>query len=338
MERDQNELQFLGFLGVYRETSKIILKWRKIFAQITLALILPLCVIFLAHSFNIFDHEITRNDVWVDDPKYRNLSRKLKKEWVAFWLVRLGYFILHFIFSLHFIFIFISSLHSTSAVVSTVACVYAAKQVTFKKIMSVVPRVWKRLMVTFFWSFGIFFVYNAVAVGLLIAWLVIVRKYSVGPALGIAVAVILLILYVIGFVYITMIWQLASVISVLEDAYGRKAMVKSKRLIKGKMGLSIWCFLGVLVCAMLVQALFECFVVLNFVPTGIKIGVGLICLLLLLMVVLFDLVAQTVIYFVCKSYHHENIDNSSLPDHLEVNLGDCPTEGQKPVLLEQLHA
>ncbi|XP_056159108.1 uncharacterized protein LOC130134990 [Syzygium oleosum] len=335
MERDQNELQFIGFLGVYRETSKIILKWRKIFAQITLALILPLCVTFLAHSlvsqllsYKIFDHEITRNDVWVDDPNYRNLSRKLQKEWVAFWLVRLGYFI----------FIFIFSLLSTSAVVSTVACVYAAKQVTFKKIMSVVPRVWKRLMVTFFWSFGIFFVYNAVAVGLLIAWLVIVRQYSVGPALGIAVAVILLILYVIGFVYITMIWQLASVISVLEDAYGRKAMVKSKRLIKGKMGLSIWCFLGVLVCAMLVQALFECFVVLNFVPIGIKIGVGLICLLLLLMVVLFDLVAQTVIYFVCKSYHHENIDNSSLPDHLEVNLGDCPTEGQKPVQLEQLHA
>ncbi|KAI6699854.1 hypothetical protein NL676_014178 [Syzygium grande] len=303
MERYQHELQSLGFLGVYRETSKIIRKWRKIFAQITLALILPLCVTFLAHSlvsqllsFKIVDHEITRNDVWVDDPKYRNLSRKLKKEWVAFWLV------------------------------------------TFKKIMSVVPRVWKRLMVTFFWSFAIFFVYNVVAVGLLIVWLVIVRRFSVGSALGITVAVIVLILFVIGFVYITMIWQLASVISVLEDVYGRKAMVKSKRLMMGKMGLWVWCFLGVLVCAVLVQALFECFVVLDLVPIAIKIGVGLICLLLLSMVVLFGLVVQTVIYFVCKSYHHENIDNSSLPDHLEVNLGDCPTEGQNPVQLEQLHA
>ncbi|XP_056159069.1 uncharacterized protein LOC115682448 [Syzygium oleosum] len=336
MERDQNELQSLGFLGVYRETSKIIRKWRKIFAQITLAFILPLCVTFLAHSlvsqllsFKIVDHEITRNDVWVDDPKYRDLSRKLKKEWVAFWLVSLGYFI--------FIFIFIFSLLSISAVVSTVACIYSAKQVTFKKIMSVVPRVWKRLMVTFFWSFAIFFVYNVVAAGLLIVWLVIVRRFSVGPALGITVAVIVLILFVIGFVYITMIWQLASVISVLEDVYGRKAMVKSKRLMKGKMGLSVWCFLGVLVCAVLVQALFECFVVLDLVPIAIKIGVGLICLLLLSMVVLFDLVVQTVIYFVCKSYHHENIDNSSLPDHLEVNLGDCPTECQNPVQLEQLH-
>ncbi|KAL3721453.1 hypothetical protein ACJRO7_033882 [Eucalyptus globulus] len=334
MDRDQNELQFLGFLGIYRETSKIILKWRNIFAQITLALILPFCVIFLAHflvsqllSFKILDHEITRSDTWKDDPEYRDLSRKLKKEWVAFWLVRVGYFI----------FIFIFSLLSTAAVVYTVACVRAAKQISFKKIMSILPIVWKRLMVTFFWCFALFLVYNVVAVGLLIVWLVVVRQFSVGPALGIAVAVILLILYIVGFVYITMIWQLASVISVLEDAYGRKAMAKSKRLIKGKIGLSVWCFLGVLVCSVLVQALFEFFVVLDFVPIGIRIGVGLICLLLLSMLVLFDLVVQTVIYFVCKSYHHENIDGSCLSDHLEGCLGgDCPSEGQKAVQLEQL--
>ncbi|KAF8011862.1 hypothetical protein BT93_I0101 [Corymbia citriodora subsp. variegata] len=328
MDRDQDELQFLGFHGVYRETSKIILKWRKIFAQIMLALVLPLCVIFLIHSlvspllsFKILVHEITRSDTWKEDPKYRDLSRKLQKEWVAFWLVRLGYFV----------FVFIFSLLSTAAIVYTVARVYAAKQITFKKILSVVPRVWKRLMETFFWCFALFFVYNVAAVGLLIAWLVIVRQFLVGPALGIAVAVILLILYVIGFIYITMIWQLASVISVLEDAYGRKAMAKSKGLIKGKMALSIWCFLGVLVCSVLVEALFESLVVLDLVPIAVSIGVGLICLLLLSMLVLFDLVMQTVIYFVCKSYHHENIDSSCLSD-----LGDCPSEKQKPGQLEQL--
>ncbi|KAL3721444.1 hypothetical protein ACJRO7_033873 [Eucalyptus globulus] len=178
----------------------------------------------------------------------------LEKEWVAFWLFRLGYFIIVFIFSLLL----------TTAVVYTVACVYAAKQITFKKIMSVVPRVWKRLMVTSFWSFALFFVYNVVAVGLLIVWLVVVRQFSVGPALGIAKAVILLILYVIGIVYMTVFWQLASVISVLEYAYGRKAMAKSKRLVKGKMGLSVWCFLGVLVWSVLVQALSESLVVLGF--------------------------------------------------------------------------
>ncbi|KAL3721445.1 hypothetical protein ACJRO7_033874 [Eucalyptus globulus] len=333
MDRDLNELQFLGFLGVYREASEIIVKWRKIFAQITLTLILPLCIIFLAHSlvsqllsFNILDHEITQNDIREEDTNYRDLSPMLENEWVAFWFVRLGYFVLVFIFSLL----------STAAVVYTVACVYASKQITFKKIISVMPRVWKRLMVTFFWCFAFFFGYNNVAVGLLMVWLVMVRQFAVGPALGIAVAVILLILSVVGLVYITMICQMASVISVLEDAYGRKAMVKSKRLLKDKMGLSVWCFLGVLVYSVLFQALSEILVFFDFVPIGVKFGIGLICLMLLSMLVLFDMVVQTVIYFVCKSYHGENIDISCLSDHLDGCLVDCPSEGQKAVQLEQL--
>ncbi|KAF8020948.1 hypothetical protein BT93_G1382 [Corymbia citriodora subsp. variegata] len=306
MDKDQNELQFLGFLGVYRETSKIILKWRKIFAQITLALILPpLCIIFLAYSlishqlcYKILDLEITLN-AWKDEPEYRKLSRMLEKEWVALWLVTLGYFI----------FLLISSLLSTSAVVYTVACNYDAKQITFKKIVSIVPRMWRRLMVTFLWCFTLFCVYTVVTVGLLIASLVSMQ-FLVAPALGIAMGVILSIFFAVGFVYIIMIWKLASTISVLEDVYGKKAMVKSKGLIKGNMGLLVWCSLGVSVSIVLVQAFFESLVLLDWVPIGVKIGVGLICLLLLSKVMLIDLVVQTVIYFVCKSYHHEIIDSS----------------------------
>jgi len=37
---------------------------------------------------------------------------------------------------------------------------------------------------------------------------------------------------------------------------------------------------------------------------------------------LIGLLTQSVFYFVCKSYHHESIDKSSLSDHLEVYLGD----------------
>ncbi|KAL3721435.1 hypothetical protein ACJRO7_033864 [Eucalyptus globulus] len=335
MERDQHELQFLGFPGVYRESSKIILKWRKIFAQITLALILPLCVVFLSHSlvshlltFRILDHEDDRDYALEGSQSYRDLSHALKKEWVAFWLTKLGYFI----------FVFIFSLLSTSAVVYTVACIYAAKQITFKKIMSVVPRVWKRLMVTFLWTFVTFVGFFVVAVALLIGWVAIVRAFLVGSGLAIAMLVILLILYVVVFVYLTMIWQLASVISVLEDVYGRKAMVKSRRLIKGKMGMSVGCFLGVLLWSALVEALFDFLVVLDLAQgIGIRIAVGLICLLLLQMMVLFDLVVQTVIYFVCKSYHHENIDKSSLSEHLEVYLGDYVPLKANSVQLEQLH-
>jgi len=108
-------------------------------------------------------------------------------------------------------------------------------------------------------------------------------------------------------------------------------------VLNGKMGLRVWCFLGVFVCSVLVQALFGSLGVLDVVPIGVKIGVGLICTMLLSMLVLFDLVVQTVIYFVCKSYHHENIDSSCLSDHLEFCRGDCLSEGQKAAQVEQFH-
>jgi uncharacterized membrane protein len=62
---------------------------------------------------------------------------------------------------------------------------------------------------------------------------------------------------------------------------------------------------------------------------------GILSLLMLLVLYLFGLVIQTVIYFVCKSYHHENIDKSALSDHLEVYLGEYVPLKSKDVQLEQ---
>lgn len=49
-----------------------------------------------------------------------------------------------------------------------------------------------------------------------------------------------------------------------------------------------------------------------------------VCLWSMIMSVLslFGLVIQTIIYFICKSYHHENIDKSALADHLEMYGND----------------
>jgi hypothetical protein len=71
-------------------------------------------------------------------------------------------------------------------------------------------------------------------------------------------------------------------------------------------------------------------------PTA-RIFYGFIMLALLCVVVLFALVVQTVVYFVCKSYHHESIDKSNLSDHLEVYLGEYVPLNAKDVQLEQFH-
>ncbi|KAI9166133.1 hypothetical protein LWI28_026772 [Acer negundo] len=154
---------------------------------------------------------------------------------------------------------------STAAIIYTIACIYTAKQTTYKKVISVVPIAWKKsLLVTYRCSVPIALIYKIVAIRILAFW----AHFIVNTVVGIVVGVWILILYVMGIVYISVIWQLACVVSVLEDKYGLKPMIKSRELIKGKMGV------------------------------------------------------RTIIYFVCKSYHTENIDKSSLSDHLEEYLGD----------------
>ncbi|XP_052200799.1 uncharacterized protein LOC127807178 [Diospyros lotus] len=332
MDREQEEMQFLGLFGIYVESYKIILSWRRIFSQITLALILPLSFIFLAHievSELIFS-KIIHNEIQLDETppvdtyRQNKLSDLISSEWASLWIFKFVYFT----------FLLVFSLLSTSAVVYTIASVYTARDVTFRRVLSVVPKVWKRLMVTFLCAFFAFFTYNIIAAVVLVFWL-----FTAGPSRpGLAILIVILVLYSAGFVYMTIVWQLASVVSVLEDLYGLKAMAKSKDLIRGKTWIAVVIFFKLNLSLVFIQILFENFVVSGYqTPFGIlgRFGFGMICFLLLSKLFLFGLVIQTVFYFVCKSYHHENIDKSSLSDHLEVYLGDYVPLKAKDVQLEQ---
>ncbi|KAG8496985.1 hypothetical protein CXB51_008218 [Gossypium anomalum] len=220
MDKEQEEMQFVGFFGIFNESYKAIFAWRKIFTQITLSLILPLSFIYLVHmevSNLFFRRKIIHNEIELDHtrsgtPKYEKLSDLISDEWAYFWLFKAAYFTLLFIFSLL----------STAAVVYTIACIYTARELTFNKVISVVPKVWKRLMVTFLCIFIAMFLYHVAALASLIGCVVSIG----GSNLGFAVFVVLAILYLVGFFYLTAIWHLASVVSVLEKAYGFNAMVK----------------------------------------------------------------------------------------------------------------
>ncbi|XP_043721569.1 uncharacterized protein LOC122669023 [Telopea speciosissima] len=331
MDREPEELQFLGLIGIYKESLKIIFTCRRVFTKITLALILPLTFIFLAHiqiSELIFS-KIIRNEVDLDStrsgtPSYYRLSDRISSEWTTFWLFKATYFLFFLIFSLL----------STSAIVYSVASIYTSKELTFKKVMTVVPKVWKRLMVTFLWNFIIVFFYNVVA-GLFF----ILALIGIAPGTTRGVVLIgLLVLYFIGIVYISIVWHLASVISVLEDLKGIQAMIKSEALIKGKKWIASAIFVKLNLGFLFIQMAFEKSVVHGEeLGMGNRVLYGMICFFLLLKLFLFGLVVQSVFYFVCKSYHHESIDKSCLADHLEVYLGDYVPLTSKDVQLEQYH-
>ncbi|KAK8572278.1 hypothetical protein V6N12_028334 [Hibiscus sabdariffa] len=328
MDREQEEMQFLGFFGIYRESYKLIISCRKIFSKITLALIIPLTFIFFLHMevSGLLFGNIMHAEAELDQAQSPATAHKLRdfisSEVAYFWLFKAAYFTLYLIFSLL----------STAAVVYTVASIYTARELTFGKVMSVVPRVWKRLMVTFLCAFATMFVYQVVAVLVLVSCAILLIQTDAVDA----VLAVVLLFFLVGFLYMTMVWQLASVVSVLEEAYGFQAMMKSKNLIKGKLWVSIVIFVKLIVGFGIIQTAFEALVV-----EGSSLGMAkrafyaTLCLLLLSKLILFGLVVQTVIYFVCKSYHHENIDKSVLSDHLAVYLGEYVPLKAKDVQLEQ---
>ncbi|KAJ4950736.1 hypothetical protein NE237_027568 [Protea cynaroides] len=332
MDREPEELQFLGLIGIYRESSKLMFTWKKIFSKISFALILPLTFIFLAHiqvSEHIFS-KIINNEEALDTtrtgtPSYYRLNDRISSEWTTFWIFKAAYLIFFLIFSLL----------STSAVVYTIASIYTAKDLSFKKIMTVVPKVWKRLMITFLWNFIIIFFYNVIAAFFFILVLIV---FDPAGRVKTAILIILLLFYFSGLVYISVVWHLASVISVLEDFKGIQAMIKSKVLIQGKKWIACAIFVKLNLAILFIQYAFETLVARGEdLRMGIRVLNGVVCFLLLMKLFLFGLVVQSVFYFVCKSYHHESIDKSCLADHLEVYLGDYVPLTGKDIQLEQYH-
>lgn len=277
-------------------------------------------MIFTNIHMNVYVMEGTPNG----STAKRLIMSRLSSEWTAYFLFKAVYLIAVLVFSLL----------STSAVVYTVACVYTSKDVSFGKILTVVPKVWKRLMVTFLWSFAILFVYNLSFLLLIIAILLVV-DISLTVVL---LTALLTLTYLSGMVYISIVWHLASVVSVVEDSYGIAAMRKSKSLIRGKEWTVATIFIVVQFHLAGVELAFGNRVVRGGdMDVGVRLGFGAVITVMLTLVVLVALVVQTVVYFVCKSYHHESIDKSSLANHLEVYLEEYTPLTDKDVQLQQIH-
>ncbi|GLT31735.1 hypothetical protein SLA2020_064470 [Shorea laevis] len=310
MDREQEEMQFLGLFGIYKESCKVIYSYWKIFAKIALSLILPLSFIYLAP---------------VGTTRYHRLSDLLSKEMTYFILFKVVYLTFYLILSLL----------STSAVVYTVACIFTGRDLTFRKVMTVVPKVWKHLMMTFL---CIFIATIACIVAATLVFVSIVY-FLRDTAAVVPLLFICRILFIVGFIYLSIVLSLACVVTVLEESYGLKAMMKSRQLIRGKLIIAMVIFFKLYLSFSSVQYAFQMLVVngrWRLVPMVDRVSYAILCFLVLSMLNLFGLVIQTVIYFVCKSYHHENIDKTELSNHLEVYLPAeyVPLKG-KDVQLEE---
>ncbi|KAI3887246.1 hypothetical protein MKX03_023456 [Papaver bracteatum] len=329
MDRKSTEFESMGILGIYREAYKVTLSQKKIFSQISLALLLPLALIFLAQAGipvpPANKTQINSPITVVDEYQTGNFEDDQS-----------GYFEYGYSFraqissetitpdaskAICWLLISILAVPSASAVVYTVACIYSSRDITFRKAMSVVPKIWKRLAKTFLWNFLIVLVvpvlvYNTILLVILI--LVITKILPADPKsitlLSAITMVSVISSYVIGNMYIILIWLSSSITTILEDISGSKAVKKGKDLIKGKLWISLINYLTLQFCYENILSVFSAVLHGEGVAMVGRVSLGIVCLVLLVILLHFGQVIQTVIYLVCKSYHKESI---SLADHLD---------------------
>ncbi|KAF6993649.1 hypothetical protein CFC21_010512 [Triticum aestivum] len=110
-----------------------------------------------------------------------------------------------------------------------------------------------------------------------------------------------------GAAYVAVVCQLACVVSLLEDTMLLGALRKSRALLAGK----FWAAAGVFVtldgCIFAVLVAFPVLAVDDALgpSLGFQVAYGAATAVALSAVVLFTLVAQPVVYMVCKNHHHE---------------------------------
>ncbi|XP_027184328.1 uncharacterized protein LOC113782654 [Coffea eugenioides] len=303
MDLSLEELQFLTIPDILKESVSIPKQSPKTFYLTTLSLIFPLSFAILAHS--LFTHPILSQ--LQADPAGSHTSQWTK--------------LLTFQFC-YLIFLFAFSLLSTAAVVFTVASLYTSKPVSFSSTMAAIPSVFKRLFVTFMWVTLTMVIYNVIFIGFLVLLIIAVDTENV--PLFLFSMVVVFVLFLVVHVYISALWHLASVVSVLEPVYGFAAMKKSYELLKGRTRIAFGLVFGYLAICGVINALFGSIVVHGGDSYGVlpRILVGGFLVGVLVIVNLVGLLVQSVFYYVCKSYHHQGIDKSALYDHLGGYLGE----------------
>ncbi|KAL6534743.1 hypothetical protein OROGR_013418 [Orobanche gracilis] len=198
---------------------------------------------------------------------------------------------------------FIISFFSSISTILVSAMSYKSKNSSLKELLSIVCRKWTRPLITTFYVStlvaGYFFI-----VSMPVTPLLMYRNYITLPV-AISIGVIALVFYL----YLSVSWALAVVVSVVEDSfYGIEALGKAEALVKGK---RLQGFLINLCSNLFVLIVFRCYKSLLGGDKGLfeyRMSSGLFVFNFLALVKIFVAVAYTILYFECKELHGEEIE------------------------------
>ncbi|GMH23971.1 hypothetical protein Nepgr_025814 [Nepenthes gracilis] len=151
MNREEEDLQFLGFNGVYTESIKLlVITSSKVFTETALSLALPLSFLMcsLVLSSKIIA-TVAANDCFFT---------AMFSERAVYFLVKAAYFTVLLVFGLVYTSVFSST-----------------EELTVKQMTGIIPKLWKHLTSAFLWTFAIVFIYNVLASFIFVIWAVFFR-------------------------------------------------------------------------------------------------------------------------------------------------------------------
>ncbi|KAA8535468.1 hypothetical protein F0562_030471 [Nyssa sinensis] len=178
------------------------------------------------------------------------------------------------------------------------------KNISLKDLLSGIARSWKRLFITSFYTALLGLGYTFFVLATLIPLLVIAADH---PFAVKYIFIIFIILATLLYLYLSVVWFLALVISVTEEnCYGIEALGKAVVLIKGhRLNGFALNFLSILL-------IFIVFPGVRMIKVGqslaLQVVTGLFSVNCIFLLSMFQFIAYTVLYFQCKKSHGEEIE------------------------------
>ncbi|XP_048227602.1 uncharacterized protein LOC125369431 [Ricinus communis] len=305
----------LGFIGILREALKIFCKNGRIMASIALFTFLAQSILYLANFFSImpliFDLLLQRNLLHIatpDTPGFTDILNHIRKDIKILFELELVYLILDSI----------AFLLSSTATVLAAAIIHGGKEdLSFKDLVLRTARTWTRPLVTWLYINLLGLVYLFGFLAILIGMILVIQN----PVILAVAAILLGVSAVLHYIYLTVTWNLAIVVSAVEETRGLKAIIKASEIVKAMklqgflMNLLFSISSVVLVQGMNVSAKAHESVAVQVCAALIVVN----CASLLRM---YWFVAYTVFYYRCKKTHGERVE---LEERLDDGYSKLPT-------------
>nr|GEU69728.1 hypothetical protein CTI12_AA240190 [Tanacetum cinerariifolium] len=192
----------------------------------------------------------------------------------------------------YIVFLFFVRLFAETAVVIIASCYYNGNNLSLKELFTTVIKTWTRPFVTMFYVQLLALGYTSLFfLSFLVPSLILFDHSKILITLLIVMAIIFVTLNL----YLSIVWNLAVIVSVVEDTYGLSALGKAREVVKGN---RVNGFLLNLLYMLLLVVIFAA--VYKLSPM-MPIVVGVIEFILIGVLSMFQFLAYSAFYFKCKN-------------------------------------